>query len=148
MKAYGVVDVQIHILLTSALAICLSVCLSINQSINLSIYLFVCLSIALQSFCWTLDSCSGSQSYTVSRTPWTEDQPVARPLPTHRITKTRNKGKQTFMPWVGFELTIPVFELASQQIMPQTARPLWSATLHISIPKYYKLSENSHDTLK
>jgi hypothetical protein len=23
--------------------------------------------------------------YTVSRTPWTGDQPVARPLPTHRI---------------------------------------------------------------
>jgi hypothetical protein len=33
--------------------------------------------------------------YTVSRTPWTGDQPVARPLPTHSITKTENKCTQT-----------------------------------------------------
>jgi hypothetical protein len=26
--------------------------------------------------------------YTVGRTPWTGDQPVARPLPTHRTTQT------------------------------------------------------------
>jgi hypothetical protein len=29
--------------------------------------------------------------YTDSRTPWTSDQPVARPLPTHRTTQTQNK---------------------------------------------------------
>jgi hypothetical protein len=29
--------------------------------------------------------------YTDGRTPWTSDQPVARPLPTHRKTPTRNK---------------------------------------------------------
>jgi hypothetical protein len=29
--------------------------------------------------------------YTVGRTPWTRDQPVARPLPTHRTTQTQNK---------------------------------------------------------
>jgi hypothetical protein len=29
--------------------------------------------------------------YTVGGTPWTEDQPVARPLPTHRSTQTQNK---------------------------------------------------------
>jgi hypothetical protein len=28
---------------------------------------------------------------TVGRTPWTGDQPVARPLPTHRTTQTQNK---------------------------------------------------------
>jgi hypothetical protein len=28
--------------------------------------------------------------YTVGRTPWKEDQPVARPLPTHRTTQTQN----------------------------------------------------------
>jgi hypothetical protein len=27
--------------------------------------------------------------YTVGRTPWTGDQPVARPLPTHRTTQTQ-----------------------------------------------------------
>jgi hypothetical protein len=40
------------------------------------------------------------------------DQPVARPLSAHRTTQTQNKRKQTFMPEVGFERTIPVFELA------------------------------------
>jgi hypothetical protein len=29
--------------------------------------------------------------YTVSRTPWMGDQPVARPLHTHRATQTQNK---------------------------------------------------------
>jgi hypothetical protein len=50
--------------------------------------------------------------YTVSRTSWTGDQPVARPLPTHRTTQTQNKRTQTSMPQVGFESTIPVFERA------------------------------------
>jgi hypothetical protein len=29
--------------------------------------------------------------YTDGRAPWTSDQPVARPLPTHRTTQTQNK---------------------------------------------------------
>jgi hypothetical protein len=29
--------------------------------------------------------------YAVGRTPWTGDEPVARPLPTHRTTQTQNK---------------------------------------------------------
>jgi hypothetical protein len=37
------------------------------------------------------------------------DEPVARPLPTHRTTQTQNKRTQTSMLQVGFELTIPVF---------------------------------------
>jgi hypothetical protein len=40
------------------------------------------------------------------------DQPVARPLPTHRTTQTENKRTQTPMPGVGSELTITVFERA------------------------------------
>jgi hypothetical protein len=28
---------------------------------------------------------------TIGRTPWTGDQPVARPLPIHRTTQTHNK---------------------------------------------------------
>jgi hypothetical protein len=40
------------------------------------------------------------------RTPWTSDQPVARPLPKHRTTQTQNKHKH--LP--GFELTIPASE--------------------------------------
>jgi hypothetical protein len=38
------------------------------------------------------------------------DQPVPRPLPTHRTTQTQNKRTQTAMPRMGFETTIPVFE--------------------------------------
>jgi hypothetical protein len=50
--------------------------------------------------------------HTVSRIPWTGDQPVARPLPIHRTTRTKDKRTQTFMPRVEFEPTIPVFERA------------------------------------
>jgi hypothetical protein len=50
--------------------------------------------------------------YTVGRTPWTGDQPVARPLPTRRTTQIQKKRKQTYMYWVGFEPTIPVYERA------------------------------------
>jgi hypothetical protein len=52
--------------------------------------------------------------YTVCRTPWTGDQPVKRPLPTHRTTQTQNKRTQTSMPRVGFEPTIPVFKRAKK----------------------------------
>jgi hypothetical protein len=50
---------------------------------------------------------------TVGRTPWRGDQPVTRPLPTHRTIQTQNKRVQTSLPWVGFESTIPVFERAN-----------------------------------
>jgi hypothetical protein len=49
---------------------------------------------------------------TVGRTPWTGDQPVARPLPTHRTTQTQDKRTQTSMPRLGFEPTNPVFKRA------------------------------------
>jgi hypothetical protein len=50
--------------------------------------------------------------YTVGRTPWTGDQPIARSLPAHTTAQTQNKCTQTFMPWVGFEPTITVLERA------------------------------------
>jgi hypothetical protein len=50
--------------------------------------------------------------YTVGRTPWTGDKPVARSLPTHRTTQTRYKRTQICIPRVGFEPTIPVLERA------------------------------------
>jgi hypothetical protein len=40
------------------------------------------------------------------------DQPVAKLIPTHRITQTQNKHTQTAIPLVGFETTIPAFERA------------------------------------
>jgi hypothetical protein len=69
------------------------------------------LSMALQSL--SLDNGRSFSSlilYTVRRTLWTGDQSVARPLPTHSTTQTRNKRRQTSMPRVGFESMIPAFE--------------------------------------
>jgi hypothetical protein len=51
--------------------------------------------------------------HTLGMTSWTEDQPVARPLPVHRTTQTQNKCTHTSMPRVGFEPTIPVLERAN-----------------------------------
>jgi hypothetical protein len=54
--------------------------------------------------------------YTVGRTPWTGNQPVARHLPKRRITQTQ-KWTHTIheisMPWVGFEFTVLAFEDSS-----------------------------------
>jgi hypothetical protein len=44
--------------------------------------------------------------------PWTGDQPVAKPLPTHRTRQTQKKCRQTSMPRVEFEPTTPMFEWA------------------------------------
>jgi hypothetical protein len=56
--------------------------------------------------------CSAKEKkYAVGTTPWKGDQPVARPLPTHRTRQTQNKRKQTSMPRVGFKTTTQVFEL-------------------------------------
>jgi hypothetical protein len=45
------------------------------------------------------------------------DQPIARPLPTHRTTQTHNKRTQTSMPPVGFEPTTSVLKWA-KKFMP------------------------------
>jgi hypothetical protein len=38
--------------------------------------------------------------YTIGKTSWKEDQPVARPPPTHRSIQTQNKHTQASMhPW-------------------------------------------------
>jgi hypothetical protein len=50
--------------------------------------------------------------YRVGRPPWTGDQPVTRPLPTHTTAQTQNKCTQTSMPRAGFVHTNPVFERA------------------------------------
>jgi hypothetical protein len=75
-------------------------------SVSLSVY-------GSTALCWTLAAFSDSWSfYTVGKNPWTGDQPVARPLPTHRTAQTQSKLTPTFMPQVGFEPTIPVFQRA------------------------------------
>jgi hypothetical protein len=50
--------------------------------------------------------------HIVGRTLWTGDQPIARPLPTHRTAQTQNKRTQTSMPRMGFKPTNQAFERA------------------------------------
>jgi hypothetical protein len=50
--------------------------------------------------------------FTDCRIPWTSDQPVSKPLPTHRTAQTVKTHTQTSMPWVGFDPMIPAFERA------------------------------------
>jgi hypothetical protein len=50
--------------------------------------------------------------FYIDGTSWTSDQPATRPMPIHRKTQTQNKHTQTFMPRVGFEPTISMFERA------------------------------------
>jgi hypothetical protein len=48
--------------------------------------------------------------YTVGRTTWMGDQPVTRPVTTHRITQTQNERKQKSVLPVGFKPTIWLLE--------------------------------------
>jgi hypothetical protein len=83
--------------------------------------------------------------YTDGRTPWASDQSVARPLPTHRTTQTQNKRIQISMPRVGFEPTIPVFELAKTvYALSHTATVIGSKELQLLFKlliKFYSDSE-------
>jgi hypothetical protein len=67
----------------------------------ISIYLSVSLSLCVYVYIWLYSPCRPwpffhfLNLYAVGRTPWTGDQPVAGPLPTHRTTQTQNKSIQT-----------------------------------------------------
>jgi hypothetical protein len=67
---------------------------------------------ALQSFVGLWPLFSFLILYTVDRTPWTGDQPVAMFLTIDRTTQTQNKRTQTFMHRVRFELMNPLFKRA------------------------------------
>jgi hypothetical protein len=70
----------------------------------------ICLSMALHPFVGPWPPFSFLMLHIVGRTPWRSDQPVAKPLPTHRTTQTQNKLTQTFLSRVGFEPSMPVFK--------------------------------------
>jgi hypothetical protein len=97
------------------LSIYLSIYLPIYLSIYLS-YLSIYPSIYLSTYCSTLLLLDLGRFfsflilYTVGRTPWTGDQPVARRPSTQRTTQTQSKRTQTSMPSVRFKPTIPAFE--------------------------------------
>jgi hypothetical protein len=67
--------------------------------LGMLMYSLIHSSMALQPFVapWPLLQFH-NRFYTDGRTPWTSDQPVARPLPTQRKTQTQNKRTQTSMP--------------------------------------------------
>jgi hypothetical protein len=70
-------------------------------------------SMALQPFVGPWPLLQFRNLYTAGRTPWTGDQSVARPLPTHRTTQAQDKRTHKYKClWVGFEPTIPGFERA------------------------------------
>jgi hypothetical protein len=52
--------------------------------------------------------------YTAGRTPWTGDQPVARPLPTQRTTQTENKRTQYRHPYLKWDSN-PRFQRSSER---------------------------------
>jgi hypothetical protein len=69
--------------------------------------------------------------YTVGCTPWTEDEPIASPLPIQKTTHTQNKCIHTSMPRVGFEPTTRVWAGEDSSCL----RPLWSERADISLTK-------------
>jgi hypothetical protein len=140
MSVYLSIYLSIHlsIYLSVYLSVCLSIFLSIYPSIYLSICISICLSVCLSIYLW-LYSCLLDLGrfftffipYTAGWTPWTGDQPIARPLPTHRTTQTHNKRTQTSMPRVRWDSN-PRSQCSSgrRRFMPQTALPLRRAWLH------------------
>jgi hypothetical protein len=78
------------------------------------------------ALCWALAAFfffSFVMLYTVGRTPLTGDQPIARPLPTHKYTI--NAYRHPCLQWDSNPG--PQCSSGRRQFMPQTAWLLWSA---------------------
>jgi hypothetical protein len=98
------------------------------------IHSFIHLSMALQPFVgpWPLRQFR-NLFYTDGRTPWTGDQPVARPLPTHRTTQTQNKRTHKHPCLERDSNPRSQLPCERRQFIPYTARPLWPANIDDSI---------------
>jgi hypothetical protein len=68
------------------------------QWILLWVYTAIYLCMILQSFLELDRFLSFLLLYKVCMSPWTGDQPVGRPLPTHGTTRTQNKHRELSMP--------------------------------------------------
>jgi hypothetical protein len=53
--------------------------------------------------------------YTFGRTPWTGDQPIARPLLTHRTTQTKNKRIQYKYPCLEWDSNLRSYRSREQR---------------------------------
>jgi hypothetical protein len=91
---------------------------------SLSVCLSICLSLDLQPFADLVRLLSFLIFYTAGRTPWTGDQPVARPLPAHNgLQKHRINGhRHSCLKYDSNPRT--QFSSGRRQFTPQTARPL------------------------
>jgi hypothetical protein len=85
--------------------------------------------------------------YKVGRTPWTGDQPVARPLPTHRTTQTQNKRTQTSMSRVGFEPTTLVWStnILLSALLSNTLNPFSSLNARDQVSHPYNTAATPVD---
>jgi hypothetical protein len=74
------------------------------MKVNACIWDRVCSHVLSLKFIHSFINVSTASSYSFyidGRTPWTRDQPFARPLPTHRTTQTQNKRthKHPYSKW-------------------------------------------------
>jgi hypothetical protein len=70
--------------------------------------------------------------FTAGRTPWTSDQPVARPLPTDRTTQTQHKHIPNMRVLLGFESMISASERAKTlRALDRTATVTGSLLLYL-----------------
>jgi hypothetical protein len=89
--------------------------------------------------------------YTIGRTPWTSDRPIARPLPKYRTTQTEKRTRphmhthQTSMPYVGFESTITASERAKTVHAPERSATV-PGKCELSSSKYRDPSDRPKTT--
>jgi hypothetical protein len=76
------------------------------------------------------------KKYIVGRTPWTRDQPFARPLHTHRTIQTQNKCTETSMPLKGLKPTTPIFERAKTVHVLERAATVFGSPVDIAKINY------------
>jgi hypothetical protein len=95
--------------------------LPVSLALLYSVPVIIIIIMALQPFVGPWPLFSFLTLYTAGRTPLTGDQPVARPLPTHRTTQTQNKRTQKRHPCLEWDSS------GRRRFMPHTAGPLWSA---------------------
>jgi hypothetical protein len=109
-------------------------CKFISKSFDITYCLYATIHSSIHSFIhqWLHSPlfCSGLFfsfvifSHKDGRIPWTGDQPVARPLPTHRTTEPQNKrtNRHPCLEWD----SNPRSQRSSErkQFMPQSAHPL------------------------
>jgi hypothetical protein len=79
--------------------------------------------------------------YTVCRTPWTGDQPVARPIPAHRTTQTQNKHTHTSVIRVGnYYSCVNILKIIGRFIMCRiTIQLVYQTFMRVEVFKAVKI---------